>query len=642
MEALKKYRYLLYLTLLFVIPLGIKWVFKSYIRERYYSEKTILKIPAIHSNLFVDTKGRLFYKDPANGTEYRAEKYVSALNAGGVAGNPTATANGVVFDFDDKDFEGTLFYGLIPHQESFLRYPVFFKQSEKISKGKTEVDILTNLSGLHDISGWQKSGLVRLGYRVATREGKLLYDGKINLQGFGPFKIHTTLTEGPFVQSVGADSAIIIFTTNRECRPHISINNQIFQASTASKAHEITLKRLMPDSLYEYVIHFDNISENFLLRTFPSSNFSGALTFAFASDSRKNQGGGERDISGTNAYMMKRLAALAHARGARFFQFTGDMIDGYLPDVAETQLQYANWKRAIEPYASILPFFVGMGNHEVVTRQIEAGQTMIAVDRFPYTTESSEALFAASFCNPPNGPRSEDISAHDSLFPSYLENVYWYQCGEVAMVVLNSNYWYNVYHESIPLVGGNPHGYVMDTQTEWLRNTIRRMESSPEIRHIFVSIHTPFFPNGGHADDDMWYNGNNTVRPFIAGKAALKGILERRDELLDIIVNQSSKTRAILCGDEHNYSRLKLSDAMPRYPESYAEKKTVLKRDIWQITNGSAGAPYYGQEQLPWSTFVQKFSTQYALCLFHVHGDSIVLEVVNPDTLELIEKVILN
>lgn len=184
MEVLKKYRYLLYLSVLFVLPLCIKWIFKGYIREKYYNEKTLITVPDIHSNLFVDTKGRLFFKDPSDAIEYRMDKYVPALNAGSIAGNPSATENGVVFDFENTDFEGLLYYGLIPHQESTLRYPVFFKRSEKIHKGKAEVDVLTNLSGLYDISGWQKTGLLRLGYRVANLEGKLLYDGKINLQGF--------------------------------------------------------------------------------------------------------------------------------------------------------------------------------------------------------------------------------------------------------------------------------------------------------------------------------------------------------------------------------------------------------------------------------------------------------------------------
>ena len=120
-----------------------------------------------------------------------------------------------------------------------------------------------------------------------------------------------------------------------------------------------------------------------------------------------------------------------------------------------------------------------------------------------------------------------------------------------------------------------------------------------------------------------------------------KGIIQRRDQFLDIIINKSDKVVALLCGDEHNYSRLKLTHKTEIYHENYSWKKIKISRPFWQITNGSAGAPYYGQQQLPWSESVEKFSTQYALMLFYVDGNKITLKVINPDTLEDIEEVIL-
>lgn len=137
----------------------------------------------------------------------------------------------------------------------------------------------------------------------------------------------------------------------------------------------------------------------------------------------------------------------------------------------------------------------------------------------------------------------------------------------------------------------------------------------------------------------MWYYGNNNIRPTVAGVPVNKGIIERRDELLNIMINRSDKVLVLLCGDEHNYSRMKLTQNTPIYPKGYKGKRLKISRPFWQITNGSAGAPYYGQQQLPWSESVEKFSTQYALMLFDINGEQVSLRVINPATLEEIETI---
>ena len=135
----------------------------------------------------------------------------------------------------------------------------------------------------------------------------------------------------------------------------------------------------------------------------------------------------------------------------------------------------------------------------------------------------------------------------------------------------------------------------------------------------------------------MWYNGNNSVRPWVAGKPLEKGIIERRDELLDILVNKSKKVIAILTGDEHNYAVTEIGPDTNIYPENYEPTKIKLSRTIYQINNGAAGAPYYAQEQTPWTNKVTGFSTQNALVFFHVNGKKIDVEVMNPDTLEIFD-----
>jgi hypothetical protein len=182
----------------------------------------------------------------------------------------------------------------------------------------------------------------------------------------------------------------------------------------------------------------------------------------------------------------------------------------------------------------------------------------------------------------------------------------------------------------------------MDNQVEWFKNTMDLLEKDDHIDHIFVTIHTPFFPNGGHVKDDMWYDGENGYRAAVAGKRVSKGIIERRDELLDVIVNKSEKTKAILTGDEHNYARTKIGPETKIYPKKYFAEKIELTREIWQINNGAAGAPYYAQEKTPWSDFVEGFTTQNALVIFSVNGKKIKMKVLNPDTLEEVDEMEFN
>lgn len=97
-----------------------------------------------------------------------------------------------------------------------------------------------------------------------------------------------------------------------------------------------------------------------------------------------------------------------------------------------------------------------------------------------------------------------------------------------------------------------------------------------------------------------------------------------------------------MTGDEHNFAVTKITPGMPRYPEDYTPTKLSLKRSIYQINNGAAGAPYYAQEKTPWSDYVDGFTTQNALVLIHVNGDEVRMEVLNPDTLEEIYRRKLN
>lgn len=602
-----------------------------------------LAIPAVHSNLSFDEEGKLLFQFRNN--TYYAVTSPPLYSLQQLYGNPVGTENGLIFDFGE--LKGTLTYGLIPYGKAEHPLPVF-RFTKSIVDGKAEINIPYDFRYPYDFVEWKEKGQLTIGYRLQDEEGMMIYDGEVSLSGTGPFEVVPAIAEGPFISCLTDSSVVVWCRTTLPVQAQLEVNGQQLTDQEAMLHHEWNLEGLEPATEYNYRVKYGGLEQNYHFRTALKDGSREPFVFAYTSDSRHATGGGERMIYGANAYIMKKITALAHAEGAAFLQFTGDMINGYLTNNEETQLQYTNWKKALEPFWHYMPINTGMGNHEALGYVFTdtTGRWRAFIDGFPYDTFSAEAAYAEAFVNPLSKLVSEDGSDYDPDpdkldFPSYAENVYTYRYGNVGMIVLNSDYWYAPTLKQVPFTSGGLHGYIMDMQLEWLRETIAMYEQDSLIDYLFVTQHTPAFPNGGHSGDDMWYSGNNQYRPFISGKPVVKGIIERRDQYLDILINESTKVLAILTGDEHNYNWLKLTPEVPIYPEIWPLEKLHISRPIYQINNGAAGAPYYAQEVLPWSDFTQSFSVENALCLFYVEGSSVKMRVLNPDTLNEIDSVTL-
>ena len=606
-------------------------------------------IPDVYNHIYYDKNCKMYYRH--HGKKYYATDDTTSFTLKNLKGNPTAFDEGIQFDFQNPNLSGTVYYGLINYHDSKHPTPVWYKKTAKISAGKAQINILKRLSGKYDMIDWQKRGRGTLGYRVSNAKGRLLYEGIIafSYDKKDGFRIANTLTEGPFVNLLQPGSTVISFDTNFDIKAGVFVNNQWFYDPKPTRHHEIKITGLQPDTRYTYKVNYGEDSQTYDFQTAPLKGTRKAFTFAYASDSRGGQGGGERNMFGTNFYVMRKMMALANYNHVAFAQMTGDLIDGYTINPEETELQYANWKRAVEPFAHYFPVMTAVGNHEVTGKlfQTEDGRWKAFVPNFPFSTASPAAVFAKNFVNPHSDLVSEDGAYYDPNpgkmdFPPYDETVYYYTYDNVAVVVLNSNYLYAPTIKNNPETGGNLHGYIMDNQLKWLEKTLQKLENDKGIDHIFISHHTPAFPDGGHVSDDMWYAGNNEPRPTIAGKPVKKGIIQRRDEYLDIIINKSSKVVATLTGDEHNYNKVKITPEVNIYPENYAFPKLKRTRTIWQINDGAAGAPYYAQnKKTPWNQAVSGFSTQLALVLIDVNGKKVSVRVINPDTLETIDTFIL-
>lgn len=545
--------------------------------------------------------------------------------------------------------DGVLHYGFIKLGDGKYVYPLFCTRPVPIVNNKAYIDI-TKLDGRHDFVDWKSKGFGILGYRVMREDGLIVYDGKISFRGTGPFQVGATIIAGPFVNCVTQDSVIISFDTNMELPATVILdNNGGTWESKSARIHEVSVTGLKPDQTYKYTVQVADYAESYQFKTAPLAGARKPFVFSYASDARAGVGGGERNIDGMNAYILKKVMAVNEHYKAVFFQFTGDLADGYRTSEQATWGQLQNWRRCIEPVAHYTPVYTGMGNHEALLHIFDDKSNYgVQIDKFPFDTDSAEACFAKLVVNPANGPASEDGAVYDpdpngTDFPTYQENVFYYTYDNVCMIVLNTDYWFSPSQGKDSQFSGNLHGYIMDQQMRWLEQVLNKMEQDPNIDLVFATAHTPLFPNGGHKKDSMWYYGDNSVRPIVAGKPIAKGIIERRDELATMLM-KSSKFIAFLAGDEHNYCRFLLTNKAQIYPDNWQSEKITQAsyfRDMWQITNGAAGAPYAAQEVLPWTDHVQYFTVQYSVVLFFVDGKKVRMEVINPDTLDILDSAIL-
>ena len=316
-------------------------------------------VPAVYSNIEKDSRG-LYLKMEDGRKLYERKRDAYQLTLDAFEGRISGTEKGLALDFGKVVKEGRVYYGFIAKGDSKHPMPVYYKRTARIENGRAEINI-DKLRGKYDMIGWEESGKGRMGYRVEDASGRLLYDGRVDFVGRGPFEVAPSLIEGPVVDMSGPDGIVISANVLPEAEVQVLINRDAY-ASERSSYHEISINGLRPNTSYDYrLVYGEDTTQVFSFSTAPKEGSRTAFTFAYASDSRSGQGGGERDVYGANHYIMKKIMALAAHREVAFMQFSGDLINGYVDWPGDIELQYANWKRAIEPFTHYLPVYEAMG-----------------------------------------------------------------------------------------------------------------------------------------------------------------------------------------------------------------------------------------------------------------------------------------
>ncbi len=411
---------------------------------------------------------------------------------------------------------------------------------------------------------------------------------------------------GPFIDLVDRSGAVVSFETDVPTVARVVVfgregSARSFDATRASTRHEIVLSDLEAGRPYRYWVFVQDgrgeihESTEGAFRTEPA--VPAPFRFAVMSDSRSGLGESEADVRGSNRRALVDLSRLIYQRDADFVVFVGDLINGYTTEPGAYRHELDGFMAAVQPIASRVPFYEVMGNHEAL---IEAWSSGFLNDR-PGTL-NSQSIFAATMVNPTNAP------PHEAPAPTYAESVFSFDYGGVHLAVVNSNYWFRSHHERTdhPRYGsGVREGMVTEAQLDWLDADLADA-AARGIRHSFVFTHEPAFPNGGHVDDAMYWEGR------------FADVIQMRDRFWGLL----SKHRVVAAffGDEHNYTRTLID----------ASVNAAFATPVWQIVTGGAGAPYYAlDDSVPWAEAVQVFRPNHHFCEISVDGSRVVLRVID-------------
>ncbi len=503
---------------------------------------------------------------------------------------------------------GTIYIG-IPNDEIALDWPIY-----SASQFVAEESVRLKHQARVDVRAYASRSAARMLLEGGTLAYRLeLFDPRKGAAQFidrhfsfrvdhDQFRKAPTILEGPFLTQIGVDSAVVWWVTDTPTRGEVRLGNGAATPSENALAsrHVVRLHGLSANTNYSYQVintsaDSDVRSRNHTLRTAPRE---AEFSFVFTCDGRTGGlGGGDTALEGINGLSARALCLQMARHEPHLFIFTGDLINGYTTREDDFRAQLRSWKRIHGPFLHEVALYTGMGNHESLINIFEDGTQ---TDK--QGEQSAEFVFASEFMNPMNGPEPERPG-----LPPYKGNVYSFDYAGCHFTQLNSDYWYSSRPQQH---AGNPFGRLLPGQLDWLEKDLKAARSAGT-RHIFVFVHEPAFPNGGHMQDSLWDGG----KP--------EGV-RARDRFWSIV--SQADARAVFSGHEHNYSRTLIDDKTPVHFDGMANPD--FAKPTWQITQGAAGAPFYPRDYTaPWVKNVKKFVAHtWSYCLVQVRGPRVSVE----------------
>ncbi len=449
------------------------------------------------------------------------------------------------------------------------------------------------------------------------------YDGRFRVEPGMDYSIVPYVEEGPFVDLVKEESAVISWETNEPTTGEVKVADETFSSDEARKRHEVKVTGLSPGTEIDYEVSVMDPDSGYSMSTksyhFETESEADHFKFAFLGDSRGGYEGSEHTeglvnyANSTNYDTMTTLLESAYEQGMDFTVFAGDLVKGYSNNVKGFRNQLQAWKDTAEAVGAYMPIYEGIGNHEHLYTAYDDGSSYgIQFDK--EGENSTEAVFAEEFVNPRAKPESGDPMVspkpEGENAPTYSENAYYFDYDNSRILMINSNYWISTSPEKY---GSNLEGFILENQMDWIEKVVEDAEEDPEIDHLFPIMHEPPFPNSAHIDDSMWYSGQKQY------------VLDMRDELLETF-GESGIVPAVLASDEHNYQRLLITEETPVYTSMTSND---YGDEFYEIVSGGAGAPKYERSYAPWGSYLKEFKSAAHYVEFHVDGGRVAVKARN-------------
>lgn len=538
-----------------------------------------------------------------------------------------------------------------------------FRKDADIENGRCEIPVGDFFRDKYNSEGWTDAGQVAVRMTLyAARPGEDLHLGTYDTRAFfrqagGGIEKLPSLVEGPLlnlVHSADPTRLVVSFLTDEPATASVLLSTGAeFIVPAPATRHQVLVSGLTAGTAYTYRVRVGDMETGEIpFRTAPEPG-AGGITIAYTGDSREGAGGGMEEFMGVNYADFEKMMSIAYAHDADLFLMGGDLVNGYTSAPEDFRAQLHAWKQATAGFWRERPVYPAIGNHEALLRAFTGDGKRLGLDRWPYATQSAEAIFAEAFVNPDNGPEPSDPRR-----PPYKESVYAVQFGNVYCITFNNNYWYG---DPESAVGGSPEGYIFQDQLDWIGEHIRRADDDPTIDYVLLFAQEPVFPNGGHVDDAMWYEGNNNVRAHVFRDGRLqpeeKGVIEVRNALVRM-AGASPKVAAVLGSDEHSYHRTLIGPNVPVGDPARDDLDgdgqlgeegeplsplSDLGHSVWYLVSGGGGAPFYAEEPSPWNRYWKGraanpsqlkehyyYTSQQNIMLFHATDAGISLRVYNP------------
>lgn len=341
-----------------------------------------------------------------------------------------------------------------------------------------------------------------------------------------------TFESGPRVGMVTAADAVISWdtvsaaqgmTVSYRIKGESEFTGKVVSSKNTTR-HSVTLTNLKPGTVYEYQVAGHPTTGSF--RT--SSPDTTKFVFVSMAD---NRGQSDKDDIISLPATFKAIIADAVKRNPVFAVNAGDLFYGKSPDRDTFKKLYTSFKNAIQPLASITPYYISPGNHEMS----------------PFTHNNDKpgfdpvALFNEEFQQP--GP-----------LKGYEGFVYSWDYGKVHFVSIATNH----FDEKVTTPKHAMY-HISDAQITWLDTDLQKARDNGAQFIIVFGHSNAFVGTGGDwakADSDVG-DLNNTDHI-------------QRDKFWAVLAKH--KTDAYVCGHRH------FSD------------DSIVKDGVVQWMNGDSGS----------------------------------------------------